>query len=239
MPLYDDKSLIKLGIKGASSIKTKAKLEFEAPFAFFSSDVLMKNTCKFGAYSFFRGGRISTLKSIGRFCSIAPGLSCGDGNHPTQMLSSHQFQYGGVLFNFFNEFEEYKYHQKLTDRDIETEPPVIGNDVWIGSNVTILRGVKINDGAVIAAGAVVNKDVPAYAIVGGIPAKLIRYRFSPELIEQLLKAKWWELSLPILKNLNLDFRDVSECADKILEYKNKSNNWGDFSSIILTNGNVI
>lgn len=70
----------------------------------------------------------------------------------------------------------------------------IGNDVWIGTNVTILPGVNIENGAIIAAGAVVNKDVPAYSIVGGVPAKVIKYRFPQDVINVLLKEEWWTWS---------------------------------------------
>lgn len=70
--------------------------------------------------------------------------------------------------------------------------PIIGNDVWIGANAIILQGVTIGDGAIIAAGAVVTKDVPPYAIVGGVPAKVIKYRFSDEVILKLLQIKWWD-----------------------------------------------
>ena len=70
-------------------------------------------------------------------------------------------------------------------------PVTIGNDVWIGANVCILPGISIGDGAVLAAGAVITKDVPPYAIVGGVPAKVIKYRFSEDIIKKLLKIKWW------------------------------------------------
>ena len=83
-------------------------------------------------------------------------------------------------------FSEYKY------ADLESKSAVvIGNDVWIGESARIMAGVHIGDGAVIAAGAVVTKDVAPYAIVGGVPAKVIKYRFSPEQIEELLKIEWW------------------------------------------------
>lgn len=92
---------------------------------------------------------------------------------------------------------------------------VLGNDVWVGSNVLINGGVKIGDGAVIAAGAVVVKDVPPYAIVGGVPAKIIRYRFSPEIIEKLLELKWWNLDDEILKEKIGFFQKDNICIDDV------------------------
>ena len=86
--------------------------------------------------------------------------------------------------------------------------PVIGNDVWVGMNVIIMRGVTIGDGAVIAAGSVVTADVEPYSIAGGIPAKHIRYRFSKEIIESLLEIRWWDWpEEKIRKNVHL-FYDI-------------------------------
>lgn len=89
--------------------------------------------------------------------------------------------------------EEFKYADK------EGNYIVIGNDVWIGAKVTLINGISIGDGAVILAGAVVSKDVPPYAIVGGVPAKILRYRYSPDDIELLLKTKWWNKNIEWLR----------------------------------------
>lgn len=118
---------------------------------------------------------------IGRYCSFAGEVAIlGGGEHRVDWVTTYPLR---VLFD-----------DPLANKDghpASKGPTIIGNDVWVGYRVTILSGVKIGDGAVIAAGAVVTKDVPPYAIVGGNPAKLIKYRFSPEIIEALLQIQWW------------------------------------------------
>lgn len=94
-----------------------------------------------------------------------------------------------------------------------TTPAEIGNDVWIGQNAVIMDGVKIGDGAIVAAGAVVTKDVAPYAIVGGVPAKLIKYRFDEATIKDLLRLKWWELSDKEI--LSLPVNDVKESIKRL------------------------
>lgn len=113
---------------------------------------------------------------IGKFCSFSTNLSLGAGAHYLTHLST--FPVGTHFWG-------------ATDALPPLRETRIGNDVWMGNGVTIVQGVTIGDGAVLAAGAVVVKDVPPYAIVGGVPAKVIRYRFSPEIIEKLLRLKWW------------------------------------------------
>jgi hypothetical protein len=92
---------------------------------------------------------------------------------------------------------------------IEPISTVVGNDVWIGRQVTIRRGVTVGHGAIIGANSFVNKDVPPYAIVGGLPAKLIRYRFSEDVIARLLDLNWWELTPQQLEGVQFDDIDTA------------------------------
>ena len=101
-----------------------------------------------------------------------------------------------------------------TNKIEERKLIIIGNDVFIGANVTILDGVTIGDGAVIGAGAVVSKDIPAYAIAVGCPIQIIKYRFSEEQIEKLLKIKWWDFNSEKIKEVEKYFFDINEFIDK-------------------------
>ncbi len=149
--------------------------------------------------------------SVGSFCSISWNVCLGTTNHPTNWLSTHIFQYSR---------RPDLYDIKIPDEKILTwdfNPPVtVGNDVWIGCDVVILDGITIGDGAVIGAGAVVTKDVPSYAIVAGVPAKVLKYRFSQDIIDELLQLKWWDLPDEDIRDLPFD--NVEECI-KILKEK--------------------
>jgi acetyltransferase-like isoleucine patch superfamily enzyme len=129
---------------------------------------------------------------IGNFCSIANGVTIlTGGEHMIHWITTYPFN------TLFKKFQHIK--NNITEGDV-----IIGNDVWIGLNATILPGVKINDGAVVGANSVVTKDVPPYAIVAGNPAKLIRMRFDRETIDSLLRIKWWNWDIQrIMDNMPL------------------------------------
>lgn len=174
----------------------------ERPIAI-AGEVAMRG--KIGAYSYIRKGRLGPgVKSFGRYCSIAPSVTAGDGNHPMDWLSTHPFQYG--LSSTFRAVSK-KLDFDFLKPEMKPKSVEVGNDVWIGTNVTILPGVKIADGAIIAAGSVVTKNVPPYAIIAGIPGKIIRYRFEQGVIDKLLELKWWRFDADSLLGVNFDIVD--------------------------------
>ena len=159
---------------------------------------------------------------IGKFCSFAYGVCVGPTQHPTNFLSSHPFQYCGsleILRGSTPDFEDIINKKPISVAHM-SQPCVIGNDVWIGRNAIIQDGVKIGDGAIVASGAVVTKDVPAYAIVGGVPAKIIKYRFDEKTIARLLASKWWDLPTTFLATL--DFDRIELCLQKIEAFTKNS-----------------
>lgn len=181
------------------SARVKRKSRFEAPVSI-SRDVTIGFNVKIGRYSYVNiGTMIGAGTEIGKFCSIARHTEIGAISHPTDFLSTHPFQFHNRRFAGspgYKEFERVEYDEK--------QPTRIGNDVWIGAKAVILRGVTIGDGAIVASGAVVTRDVEPYSIVGGLPAKEIRKRFKPEIIERIQKTAWWDLPLDALSGLPFD-----------------------------------
>lgn len=132
-----------------------------------------------GNNNYFGANVHVTAANIGNYCSIAPNVTIGPGEHLVDMISTK-----------VSVMEEAGY--KI---DLIKSPVVIKNDVWIGANVVVLRGVTVGNGAVLAAGAIVTRDVPDFAIVGGIPARIIRYRFDEKKRAEISKSKWYEKEL--------------------------------------------
>jgi acetyltransferase-like isoleucine patch superfamily enzyme len=145
-----------------------------------------------GMFSYIGNNSFVNNCETGKYCSIGVDFKIGIGRHPVNYLStSPVFYIKDNVLNYSyadeNHFDEYK-------------KSYIGNDVWIGASVFVAEGVKIGDGAVIGAGAVVTKDVPPYTVVAGVPAKIIRYRFSCEIIEKILEIEWWNKDTEWIKN---------------------------------------
>lgn len=188
-------------------------------------DDVMYRGCKVGRFTYGYEELLSycpLARQIGRYCSIN-GTARIWNNHSVESVTTSPFlDYPGVY-----DWEKYAERKQILQRygthfdnapfedsPIRSNRPVaIGNDVWIGANVVILPGVEVGDGAILAAGAVVTKDVKPYSIVGGVPARHIRYRFPAEMREKLLAVKWWTWPHErIEENLELFFTPELFCA---------------------------
>ncbi|MBR1744026.1 MAG: CatB-related O-acetyltransferase [Lachnospiraceae bacterium] len=147
---------------------------------------------------------MSMISSIGSFCSFAPG-ACAVPNHPLEYVTTSPFTYlsGGMWKNFGTPKSSVKKYEEKYKKNI-----TIGNDVWLGRNVTITSGVRIGNGVIAGAGAVITRDVPDYAIVIGVPAKVLRFRFSDKQIEALNKIKWWDWSVETIAERHGDFKNI-------------------------------
>lgn len=154
-------------------------------------------------YSYVANRVSLTDVQVGSFCSIGPGTQNHLGNHPTRAFvsTSPVFYSPDAPIPSFVETETFPAYGGRV---------IIGHDVWIGAEAVIMDGVTIGDGAVIAARSVVTRDVPPYAIVGGLPARLIRFRFDEETIESLKSFKWWDKDLTWIQSNAARFQNIEQ-----------------------------
>ena len=148
---------------------------------------------------------------IGAFSSIANGVIIGGGMHPIEWVGMSPVFYEGrdSVKKKFSTFKR-----------VAPKKTIVGNDVWIGNNVLIKQGVTIGNGAVIGMGSVVTKDVESYSIVGGVPAKEIRKRFEKDVINQLVKIKWWNFEEKTLEKYAMYFKNPKNFIEEYMKSKN-------------------
>ena len=155
-----------------------------------------------GDYSYVVNDSDIAYARIGKFCSIAAMTRLNPGNHPTWRASQSHFLYRASAY-FPGEEDEMDFFQWRRDQQL-----TMGHDVWIGHGAVVLAGRSIGTGAVVAAGAVVSKDVPAYAIVAGVPARLVKWRFPEEIAARLQALGWWDWPHAQLRAALPDFRSL-------------------------------
>ncbi len=156
----------------------------------------------FGDYSYVAGDSDIMSTAIGKFCSIAAQVRLNPGNHPLERVALSHFTYRSSAYGLGDDDDAIFAWRR-------GNAVTLGHDVWIGHGVVVLPGVTIGNGAAIGAGAVVTKDVPPYAILVGVPGKVLRYRFAPEIIAALDRIAWWDWPHDQLGAALQDFRHLS------------------------------
>ncbi len=174
-------------------------------------DNVSLNNVKIGDHTYVNSRSYIVHSKIGKFCSIGQNVTLGLGNHPTNLISTHPAFYSKI--KPFKTFADNNYFNEYKEISIE-------NDVWISSNVIIIGGVKIGTGSLIAAGSIVTKDVKPFEVVGGIPAKHIKYRIDISIIDKILESNWWDKD----ENWFKEHFDLFLSEDRFLEYFDSQNN---------------
>lgn len=195
-------------VKFSFSVQIDKKSNFEGMNVLYPH-VSFKGNIGYGSYICSNS---CIIGKVGRFTSIAANCRVVIGIHPityphvsTSPCFFSLLNQAGGTFTKEQNFEEFKY------ADNEKQyPAIIGNDCWIGYGATIISGVTIGDGAIVLANATVTKDVPPYAIVGGVPAKILKYRFKEQDIEYLLKSQWWKKDIEWIKEHSNLLCDMDE-----------------------------
>ncbi|WP_289157773.1 CatB-related O-acetyltransferase [uncultured Muribaculum sp.] len=189
-------AILKWKWRGKVRFSWSSRIDFHSEFEGMNQIHPHTDFSGYMGYGSYVASHSSLYGKIGKFCSIASYVRCNNGRHPYTypyvttapcFFSSTMFKHqNGWTFATKQKYAEFTYAN-----DAEKYAVEIGNDCWIGEGAFLVGGIKIGDGAVVLAHAVVTKDVPPYAIVGGVPAKILKYRYTTDDIDFLLKIKWW------------------------------------------------
>lgn len=204
----DQRGRVRWKVGDVLSVMADARIE---PYAHLLAGTVLPTAL--GAFS-YSWAKLEPNIRVGRYCSIAPIVTQYGLGHPTDWISSSPFSHNpqplGGFADYFQDIGLSKF--ALHPFDQGSAPVEVGHDVWIGEGALMKPGVTIGTGAIVAARAVITHDVPPYAIVGGMPARLIRYRFDEDVVDRLLKAQWWRFGPEILQPL--DVRDPAAFLDR-------------------------
>lgn len=166
----------------------------------------------FGAYSYINSGFIRSHVSVGRYCSIGRNVTLGSGIHNLTSFSTHPIFEKKIIDTSREQVDDKNW---IFMPNGEKYRIIIGNDVWIGDYAYIMSGVKVGDGAVIGAGSIVTKDVDPYSIVVGTPAKHLKYRFSNDVINRLLRLRWFEFLYETIEDIDMHSDHIEEKLSKL------------------------
>lgn len=178
----------------------------------FKDAIIIESTL--GDHTYVQQRTTVSNADIGKFGSIAAGVTIGLSQHAMQGVSTHPSFY----------LKNTPLAKTYSDRDcfVTTQRTLVGHDVWIGQNAVIMSGVKLGTGCVIAACAVVTRDVPDYAVVAGVPAKIIKYRFDESLRRALLESQWWCMPEPWLEENHALFSEPERLLEALERHRNDS-----------------
>lgn len=169
-------------------------------------------------YGTYIGDDCVISAKIGKYCSIGHKVTVLTGTHPSHVfVSTSPVFYSMCMQNGTTYVDRQKFKEKLYADEYNRYGVIIGNDVWIGYNATLIGGCKIGDGAIVASGAFVNSDIEPYSIVAGQPARVIGKRFTDEQIDILLDIKWWDKSLEWIKTHAEEFENINEFIELHME----------------------